>query len=192
MRISKSGAAAAAIIALGVGGMVFQAQGQASGPFTAAQASAGHAAFLESCASCHNKTLQGGGEAPALAGSAFMGSWGQRSAAELYGAIKASMPMGNANSLAPETYQQIVAFLLQANGAMPGPASRLYRRRQCQDRRLRHLARWPAGLLDAPVAAALARRRAAPSCEMGLVVTGTVKNYIARQPTRWRHPSVRE
>src|ERR1700722_9860049 len=103
MHISKSGAAAA-IIVLGVGGMVFQAQGQAPGqapgPFTAAQATAGHAAFLESCAPCHNKPLQGGGEAPALAGSAFMGSWGQRSAAELYGGIKASMPMGNANSLA--------------------------------------------------------------------------------------------
>jgi len=43
--------AAMVITALGVGSAVTQA----AGPFTAAQATAGHAAYLESCASCHNK-----------------------------------------------------------------------------------------------------------------------------------------
>ena len=114
--------AAAAIIALSAGHALSQAPGSIPGPFTAAQAAAGHAAYLENCASCHNRTLQGGGEAPALVGSAFTGSWGGRTAGELYGVIKASMPMGNANSLPPETYQQIVAFLFQANGAVPGSA----------------------------------------------------------------------
>ena len=52
-----------------------------------------------------------------------MNSWGKRGAGELYGVIKASMPMGNANSLSPETYQQIVAFIFQANGAAPGSAA---------------------------------------------------------------------
>src|SRR6266404_2163008 len=96
---------------------------QTGGLFTAAQVAAGHAAFLENCASCHNKTLQGGGEAPPLVGSAFIGSWGKRGADELYGVIKASMPMGNAGSLSPETYQQIVAFILAANGAAPGASA---------------------------------------------------------------------
>ncbi len=53
------------------------AMAQAPGPFTAAQASAGHAAFLENCASCHGKALAGGGEAPPLIGSAFIGTLGQ-------------------------------------------------------------------------------------------------------------------
>jgi mono/diheme cytochrome c family protein len=44
---------------------------QVPGPFTSAQATAGHAAYLENCASCHNRTLQGGGEAPSLIGSAL-------------------------------------------------------------------------------------------------------------------------
>src|SRR5882757_6503146 len=116
----KRGAALAAVFTvLGVGSAV----PQAAGPFTAAQVTAGHAAFMENCASCHNKTLQGGGEAPPLVGSAFINSWGKRGANELYGVIKASMPMGNANSLPPETYQQIVSFILAANGAAPGAAA---------------------------------------------------------------------
>ena len=65
--------------------------------------------------------MAGGGEAPPLVGSAFLNSWGKRGADEFYGVVKASMPMGNANSLAPETYQQILAFIFQANGATPGP-----------------------------------------------------------------------
>ena len=115
----RAGMATAAVVSLlGVG----TAAPQAAGPFTAAQAGAGHAAYLENCAACHNRTLQGGGEAPALVGSAFISSWGKRGADELYGVIKASMPMGNPSSLPPETYQQIVAFILQANGAAPGAA----------------------------------------------------------------------
>ena len=67
---------AAGILLLGMGSAV----PQVPGPFTAAQATAGHAAYLENCASCHNRTLQGGGEAPRLIGNAFISSWGQRGA----------------------------------------------------------------------------------------------------------------
>ena len=58
------------------------ASAQTPGPFTAAQASAGHATFLENCASCHGKAMAGGGEAPPLVGSAFLNSWGKRGADE--------------------------------------------------------------------------------------------------------------
>src|ERR1700733_685210 len=116
----KRGAALAAVFpVLGAA----NAATKPTGPFTAAQIPAGHAAFVENCASCHNKTLQGGGEAPPLVGSAFINSWGKRGADELYGVIKASMPMGNAGSLSTETYQQIVAFILAANGATPGASA---------------------------------------------------------------------
>ncbi|HEU0096267.1 MAG TPA: c-type cytochrome, partial [Rhizomicrobium sp.] len=96
------------------------ANAQAPGPFTAAQADAGRDAFLTSCAPCHSKTLQGGGEAPALIGDAFIGSWGKRDTKSLYTVIKASMPMGHPDSLGAETYAAITAFLLQANGAKAG------------------------------------------------------------------------
>jgi len=160
---------------------------QVPGPFTAAQATAGHAAYLENCASCHNRTLQGGGEAPRLIGNAFISSWGQRGANELYGVIKASMPLGNGNSLTPETYQQIVAFLFQANGATPGAAAFTGE----SQAKISSFAtgKTPAGLLDAPVAAAPAQRRRAPVTQMGLVVTGTVKNYTPVTDEMLTHPS---
>src|SRR5689334_23275788 len=154
----------AGIVLFGIGSAV----PQVPGPFTAAQATAGHAAYLENCASCHNRTLQGGGEAPRLVGNAFISSWGQRGANELYGVIKASMPLGNGNSLTPETYQQIVAFLFQANGATPGAAAFTGE----SQAKISSFAtgKTPAGLLDAPVAAAQAQRRRAPVTQMGLVV----------------------
>ena len=173
------GLAAAAATLLGIGPT------QASGPFTAAQAGAGHAAYLENCATCHNKTLQGGGEAPPLVGSAFVSSWGKRGTDELYGVIKASMPMGNANSLPPETYQQIVAFIFQANGAVPGAAPFSG---EAKDK-IGSFAngKTPTGLLDAPVPPATRRR--APAAPMGLVVTGTVKNYRPVTDEMLTHPS---
>jgi len=173
----------AAIVLFGIGSAV----PQVPGPFTAAQATAGHAAYLENCASCHNRTLQGGGEAPRLVGNAFISSWGQRGANELYGVIKASMPLGNGNSLTPETYQQIVAFLFQANGATPGAAAFTGE----SQAKISSFAtgKTPAGLLDAPVAAAPAQRRRAPVTQMGLVVTGTVKNYTPVTDEMLTHPS---
>ncbi|HVW75035.1 MAG TPA: PQQ-binding-like beta-propeller repeat protein [Rhizomicrobium sp.] len=160
---------------------------QAPGPFTAAQATAGHAAFLDNCASCHGKALGGGGEAPPLTGTAFMNSWGNRGADALYGVIKGSMPMGSANSLPPETYQQILAFLFQANGAVPGAAPFTGDSKQ----KIASFAtgRMPSGLSDAPVAASPASPRRAPAQQMGLVVTGTVKNYTPVTDEMLVHPS---
>jgi len=176
---------AAVLTVLGAG----PAATQATGPFTADQVTAGHAAFLENCASCHNRTLQGGGEAPPLAGSAFIGSWGKRGADELYRVIKASMPMGNGDSLPPATYQQIVAFILAANGAAPGASPFTGENKD----KISGFAtgKTPAGLLDAPVrtAAAAPGRRAAPTMPMGLVVKGEVKNYTPVTDAMLTHPS---
>jgi len=178
----KRGAALVAAITLLSAG---NAATQTPGPFTAAQAAVGHAAFLESCAACHNKTLQGGGEAPPLVGSAFIGSWGKRGADELYGVIKASMPMGNAGSLSPETYQQIVAFILAANGAAPGTNAFTGENKD----KIAGFAtgKTPAGLLEAQVAAP--GRRRGPTAPAGLTVTGVVKNYTPVTDAMLAHPS---
>jgi len=163
------------------------ASAQTPGPFTAVQAGAGHAAFLENCASCHGKAMAGGGEAPPLVGSAFLNSWSKRGADELYGVVKASMPMGNANSLAPETYQQILAFIFQANGATAGTVPFTGDSKQ----KIASFAtgKTPVGLFEAPVAATPASRRRAPVQQMGLVVTGTVKNYTPVTDEMLAHPS---
>lgn len=87
--------------------------------FTAQQAAAGKAAYAKSCASCHMPDLSGNAEMPALAGTTFMGAWGDRSTKELFDYISASMPYGGP-SLATETYESITAYVLQANGAPAG------------------------------------------------------------------------
>ena len=61
----------AVLVAVAAGAMALGTQSatsQAPGPFTLAQATVGHGAYLQNCASCHNRTLAGGGEAPPLVG----------------------------------------------------------------------------------------------------------------------------
>ena len=93
---------------------------QDTGPFIQAQASAGHGEYSAACASCHQENLAGGGEAPSLAGGNFLKSWGERSTRELYDYLHSAMPLGKGGSLSDQTYQNIVAFLLEANGATAG------------------------------------------------------------------------
>ncbi len=108
---------AASALALWSCGAVAQ---QDTGPFTSGQAAQGHADYSTACASCHRENLTGGGEAPSLAGGNFLKSWGDRSTRELYDYLHAAMPLGKGGSLSDQTYQNIVAFLLLANGATAG------------------------------------------------------------------------
>jgi len=89
-------------------------------PFTDAQARAGRAAYATNCGGCHLANLAGVGEQPPLAGTGFMAAWGRRTTKELYDDIRAQMPYGRAGSLEAATYQNIVAFILMANGAHAG------------------------------------------------------------------------
>jgi PQQ-dependent dehydrogenase (methanol/ethanol family) len=99
------------------------ALGQA-GPFTAEQAAAGRASYLANCAGCHLSDLRGANEARPLVGADFMRTWGPRTAQELVGFLGVTMPPPPAapGSLGPQTYLNLAAFLLNANGASPGAA----------------------------------------------------------------------
>lgn len=93
----------------------------ATGPFTTAQVEDGRKAFMAHCAACHQANLQGQGDALPLAGRQFMAGWQTRTSQDLYNLIHASMPQGAPNSLDDETYANLTAFILYANGARPGP-----------------------------------------------------------------------
>ena len=93
----------------------------ATGPFTAAQSVAGRKAYMTYCASCHQANMSGKGDAYALAGRQFMAGWANQTSQDLYNKIHASMPTGAPGSLEDETYASLTAFILHANGAMPGP-----------------------------------------------------------------------
>ncbi|MGD2168112.1 MAG: PQQ-binding-like beta-propeller repeat protein [Gammaproteobacteria bacterium] len=107
---------------LAIAALAGTGQAQTPGPFTLEQAAAGLTAYRTHCASCHMADLTGLNEARPLAGPDFMNVWGERSAAQLLSFTRLTMPQAPAipGSLAEQTYADIVAFVLQANGAQPG------------------------------------------------------------------------
>src|ERR1700710_451666 len=72
---------------------------QGAGVYTEAQATSGHADYAAKCGGCHRANLAGGGDAPALGGSGFISSFGNRSTRDLYNFIAKSMPAGAPGSL---------------------------------------------------------------------------------------------
>ena len=94
-----------------------------SGIYVAAQAESGRAIYERVCAACHQSNLQGSFEAPQLAGDSFLRFWSDLSARDLFLRIRESMPPGSPGGLSDEAYVDLVAYLLQANGAPVGAAA---------------------------------------------------------------------
>ena len=109
---------AAMFLTPGVGG----AQAPEAGVYTAAQAASGRAVYERECAVCHQANLQGSFEAPQLAGDSFLRFWADLSPGDLFVRVSGSMPPGEEGSLTDEEYVDVVAYLLEANGAPAGGA----------------------------------------------------------------------
>ena len=120
------------------------AQAPGDGAYTAAQAESGRAIYERECAVCHQSNLQGTFEAPQLAGESFLRFWADLSPGDLFVRISGSMPPGQAGSLTDEAYLDVVAYLLEANGAPAGGAA------------LTEAAAVPIGTLAAATAASVA------------------------------------
>ncbi len=85
--------------------------------FTAEQTARGKLVYTRRCVDCHGSTLDNGefGGAP-LNGSYFKGHWGGGSVAGLIAYTKAKMPPDGPGSLSDQSYVDVVAYLLDANG----------------------------------------------------------------------------
>ncbi len=170
----------------------------AAGPFTQAQADAGRTAYQANCAGCHGADLGGRNDASQLAGSLFMGSWGARTTSDLVGFMQGSMPPGNAGSLSEATYLDIAAFVLESNGATPGPlpmsaTTSVGVRSIATGRPLAQAAPGRAGRGGrgggAPGEPLGGRAEAAvPTTPRGLTVPGEVKNYTPVTDAMLRSP----
>lgn len=94
------------------------------GTYSASQADRGARLFIEHCIACHsNKAgeMGGHGPAPSVIGEDFTFRWYDASLADLFDAIRQTMPEGAPNSLAPEQYADLTAYVLQLNGFPSGP-----------------------------------------------------------------------
>jgi alcohol dehydrogenase (cytochrome c) len=88
------------------------------GVYTAAQSERGRSVYQQSCGQCHGETL-GGDIAPTLVGP-FWAIWEGRTAAELYKVIRTTMPADAPESLKPQEYADLIAYLFSANKFPPG------------------------------------------------------------------------
>ena len=85
------------------------------GVYTDAQAERGRASYQQSCIGCHREDLRGDNTAPSLVGESFTFLWGDMEVGELLARMQKVMPPERPGSLPPQTYADIVAFILQKN-----------------------------------------------------------------------------
>ena len=154
---------------------------------TASQATAGRAAYQAQCAGCHLPDLTGRNEAPQLSGMNFLTAWRSRTVAALIGYMQSTMPPGNRGGLGADTYVELAAFLLEANGARTGSQPLT----AASDALIGSLAdgQMPAELRQelnqASASLIAALRQSGPK---GLTVAGEVKNYVPVTDEMLRNP----
>ncbi len=92
------------------------------GIYTAVQADRGKTVYDGHCSRCHGDDLGGKDEVPQLSGAHFMADWQGQSVADLVQRIRTTMPLDNPGTLSGLSATDIVAFLMQQNGAPAGSA----------------------------------------------------------------------
>jgi len=166
-------------------------QGQPS--FLAAQATAGRAAYDASCSGCHLPDLKGSFEAPQLAGGNFLNQWGDKTIADLQAYLMASMPPTEPGAPGAQTMIDIVAYILQANGARAGSQALTPQTAAT----LRAVIATPQAASRPAAQAPSGRGRGGPpsgdaapvaATRKGLTVQGEVKNFVPVTDAMLRNP----
>jgi alcohol dehydrogenase (cytochrome c) len=169
----------------GLAVVLVEAQQPASA-FTAAQAGAGRTAYDANCSACHLRDLKGSNEAAQLAGPDFMTQWGDKTVADLHTYLMASMPPTNPGGPGSQAMLDIVAYLLQANGGVPGSqplagdaAVTIRAAVAARGGATQAAAQQPAGGGDAAPT---------PPARRGLTVAGQVKSFVPVTDEMLRKP----
>jgi alcohol dehydrogenase (cytochrome c) len=145
--------------------------------YTAEQATAGRAAFEQTCAMCHGQNLRQLPNAQ-LAGAEFVGRWGNRATGDLVTQARSTMPPDNPGGLPADAYTNIVAYLLQANG---GTATE-------SEIDASTTARIGQGLTG-QAAAVAAAAPSAPPAPTGVIVAGNVEGFTPVTDAMLRSPA---
>ena len=120
VRVAVVGLIVAGGLSAGPGAGVATAQAPgADGAFTADQAASGWSAYGVQCSECHGIGLEGM-IAPPLSGVEFLNTWAGQTTDELFEYLRDTMPPGAEGALSDQSYIDLVAYMLEANGALPG------------------------------------------------------------------------
>jgi alcohol dehydrogenase (cytochrome c) len=132
--------------------------------------------------------MRGSNEASPLAGSNFLNTWRNRAVSELFNKIKDTMPVSNPGSLGEQDALNLVAFILQTNGAPAGtqaltPAAAVLIGSVALGRVIgsESQAAAPSG-----AGGPAAPRRTGPPA--GQTLVGDIKNYVPVTDDMLRHP----
>jgi alcohol dehydrogenase (cytochrome c) len=139
--------------------------------FTAEQAEAGRASYTQICAACHGADLRMLPNA-LLAGDEFVAKWRTRSTNDLLAQLRTTMPPESPGSLGEEGYLGVMAYILQRNGNAPS------------DDRLLAASGEPIA-----VGGGSGAPGAAPPRPSGLLVKGTVDNFVPVTDEVLRNPA---
>jgi mono/diheme cytochrome c family protein len=93
--------------------------------YTAAQAKTGAGLFASQCAVCHGEQLQGL-VGPALKGANFASAKSGFAVGDIFTIVANNMPASAPGSLPPDTYVNVMAYLLQQNGYPAGSTALTY------------------------------------------------------------------
>ncbi len=88
--------------------------------FNAEQAARGQATYGRTCARCHQPSLGGADESPALTGGTFVSNWNSHSLYELHDRIMSSMPTDTPGTYRRSDVVDVIAYVLSANGFPAG------------------------------------------------------------------------
>lgn len=146
--------------------------------FTATQASAGAQLYESNCAACHGASLQGTPLGPLLEGDTFLTRWGQQTAGALIANIRSNMPPGGNENLTEADYVNITAHIFAENGMITGTTP------LAADSTLT-IAAYIAEPAEAPVQA----QRREPPAPTGLVISGTVEDFVPVTDAMLRDPA---
>ena len=88
--------------------------------FTSEQAARGEAAYAATCSRCHQESLGGADQAPALAGGTFLSKWSGLTLSDLHDRVRITMPPSEPGTYGREHISDVLAYMLSVNGFPAG------------------------------------------------------------------------
>jgi mono/diheme cytochrome c family protein len=90
--------------------------------YSVPQAARGDSLYTRSCARCHQASLGGADESPALTGGGFLGNWNGLPLSDLQTRIRTTMPTDSVGIYDRQLVTDVIAYVLKMNSFPAGAA----------------------------------------------------------------------